>query len=540
MQKFISTYEVASRIKSAIELKVPFSLIRLGDGENSLIGYPEFTQPERLSHVLQRAFGVKSFDEPLMSSLISELRASVRSADIIGTYDTTHKNPHCSCGIKQLEYYGLMQPSTALTEAGVNLTLHEIGAYQSFLSGISRLGIISCRPVAHIFRENFGIKDINLYPVPQEHNFERVSGNNFLKVNKPHYPEIFNEILRSIIVEPGQLFFVGAGQLGKIYCSFIKERGGIAVDVGAMFDMWLGLPTRNESFVLRAHRGELMKDYLVKGYPPRNFIEKEKNVMDVEDVFTCLDLALMTTSKQQDLKSQEGRRQTHLKLINFYIDLQRVIQPSAFFEIGAFDADFSRRMRKIFPKADVVAFEANPYNFNFMNERYKFCDLEIRYENLAVSNKTGEVSFFIQRYVENKPVSPVKGNNSLLIRNEKNIKYEEVTVPATTLDSYIELNGYGAKNISAWIDVEGAVQFVMEGGEESIGQFCSIMIEVEDYIAWEGQWTFSEVGKYLVSHGFMPIARDFKYPAQYNIVYLRKDFLRNYKVRDLLAKFFSG
>ncbi len=43
---------------------------------------------------------------------------------------------------------------------------------------------------------------------------------------------------------PGQVFFVGAGICGKVYCDVIARRGGIALDIGAVCDAWLGIPTR--------------------------------------------------------------------------------------------------------------------------------------------------------------------------------------------------------------------------------------------------------------------------------------------------------
>jgi hypothetical protein len=39
---------------------------------------------------------------------------------------------------------------------------------------------------------------------------------------------------------PGQLWLVGAGMLGKIYCSAIKAAGAVAVDVGSLMDLWSG------------------------------------------------------------------------------------------------------------------------------------------------------------------------------------------------------------------------------------------------------------------------------------------------------------
>lgn len=39
---------------------------------------------------------------------------------------------------------------------------------------------------------------------------------------------------------PGQLWLVGAGMLGKIYCSAIKAAGAVAIDVGSLMDLWSG------------------------------------------------------------------------------------------------------------------------------------------------------------------------------------------------------------------------------------------------------------------------------------------------------------
>ena len=61
----------------------------------------------------------------------------------------------------------------------------------------------------------------------------------------PHFPDRFDELLDSLQPAfPGQLFFVGAGICGKVYCDVIARRGGIALDVGAACDAWLGIPSR--------------------------------------------------------------------------------------------------------------------------------------------------------------------------------------------------------------------------------------------------------------------------------------------------------
>ena len=42
-----------------------------------------------------------------------------------------------------------------------------------------------------------------------------------------------------------RLVLVGAGLLGKLLVSEARARGGIALDIGSIFDHWLGFRTRS-------------------------------------------------------------------------------------------------------------------------------------------------------------------------------------------------------------------------------------------------------------------------------------------------------
>ena len=55
--------------------------------------------------------------------------------------------------------------------------------------------------------------------------------------------------MRKQLVEfPGMLYLVGGGLYGKLYCQLIRSQGGVALDLGSLFDAWLGLPTRPAVF----------------------------------------------------------------------------------------------------------------------------------------------------------------------------------------------------------------------------------------------------------------------------------------------------
>lgn len=92
-----------------------------------------------------------------------------------------------------------------------------------------------------------------------------------------HYPDRFSEIQKTLkIPYPGALFLVGSGVFGKIYCEWIKQRGGIAIDVGSMFDSWanfgrvlvgcLGLTctVRTKELVVWRPLGDIMPSWTFK------------------------------------------------------------------------------------------------------------------------------------------------------------------------------------------------------------------------------------------------------------------------------------
>ena len=83
-------------------------------------------------------------------------------------------------------------------------------------------------------RELFGVAEVRWYGVQGE---LRDTG----EILTPHFPDGFEELRETLHVPyPGALFLVGAGVFGKIYCHWIKQRGGVAVDIGSIFDSWAG------------------------------------------------------------------------------------------------------------------------------------------------------------------------------------------------------------------------------------------------------------------------------------------------------------
>jgi len=215
-------------------------------------------------------------------------------------------------------------------------------------------------------------------------------------------------------------------------------------------------------------------------------------------------------------------------LFRHYCELQKILKSDCFLEIGAFEADFSRNMKSLFPSSKVYAFEASPYCY----DNYKDLNSSIEYLNLAVSDKDGEIYFTLQdkNLSDQSEIEKVRGNNSILDRNDDAISYKKISVKSITFDSFIEKESLSNLSSSLWIDVEGANKNVLEGSKKYLKNVQSLLIEVEDFEYWKHQWLSSDVDQFLQSFGFIPIARDFEDNNQYNIVYINSLLLKDINI----------
>jgi FkbM family methyltransferase len=246
-------------------------------------------------------------------------------------------------------------------------------------------------------------------------------------------------------------------------------------------------------------------------------------------------LSLSSIAAYYDLSQEKERTRSNQELVNFYCALIESVKPNACIEIGAFNAAFSVRMAKLgYP---CYAFEANPYNYKEFREQLNISNLT--YLNKAVSGNNGHITFHIQSEIDGIKQSPIRGNNSLMIRNNDRTTYEEVSVISTTMQSFIGEASLSDKSISLWVDVEGATSSIFAEPNHWLSTVSTILIEVEDIPAWKGQWLSPEVVQFLDEKGFIPIARDFEYKKQYNIVFINRRFINDSNVIDALANFHS-
>jgi tetratricopeptide (TPR) repeat protein len=259
--RWMDTAAVVASVRTAIMERRPLSLIRVGDGEARFLAFCDPRLRGRLSAAQAELLGDVSFrnwfGQPIAAAdpqettrLHAATISAIEQADILGVSSADRlesDNLHFGY-LGHLE--GLVssvartEPGIRLTDAMVHIDLHRHSPfYRDILERLDFLGVISPHPgLALRLARRHGISDVAEYLLPGE---SRLPDGQQNRHGRPHFPDIYREVCRCIKVpRSGALFIVAGGLLGKIYCSIIRQRGGVAIDVGSIVDAWMGINTR--------------------------------------------------------------------------------------------------------------------------------------------------------------------------------------------------------------------------------------------------------------------------------------------------------
>ena len=260
--------------------------------------------------------------------------------------------------------------------------------------------------------------------------------------------------------------------------------------------------------------------------------------MDPDLIAHAFDLALLQTAARHDLSSQESRHRSARVLAGLFEALViRAVRPEVTLELGAHAARFSRGVKAALPQAKVHALEANPYTF----ERFR-PEAEaqgVAYHHLALGEEVKDCIFKVARRRDGRELKLTQGSNSLRTKAQ-NIEYEDAQVQMVTVDHFAAEHGLAGLPTALWIDAEGCAFEVLSGARRTLEDTLLLMIEVEDREFWVGQKTAPAVKRLLFQSGFIPVARDFEFKSQYNMIFLRPALFEQHPVRQVLELSFAG
>jgi hypothetical protein len=120
--------------------------------------------------------------------------------------------------------------------AWIHWELLASGALVEILSAVPEVVLVTSRPELELMVERRFEVPTKAVIVPDK----------FVVAPEPgrHVPERFRNIRSELHFPEGTLALVGAGIPGKVYCQWLKESGCVAIDVGAVFDAWVGRASR--------------------------------------------------------------------------------------------------------------------------------------------------------------------------------------------------------------------------------------------------------------------------------------------------------
>lgn len=250
---------VTNHICMALEKRIPYSAIRLGDTEANILAFGTFDDTPFLDrHAVEASLHMQSdtfeLQEVWFSALADRMALSVLSADIVGVLglwrpnkaqplqafvESFRKDPRGLGG----QWHGRHAP---LQLARGGQLKGRIAATAHFYFGVAKridrlidaartvLCVTSQKDVVDDLRRRHPGKSIELIVSGRTKTIAALTAPEFLETVRTALPRDMQ----------GCLCLIGAGPWTEYYCTWVKARGGVAVDLGSGFDLLSGNKTR--------------------------------------------------------------------------------------------------------------------------------------------------------------------------------------------------------------------------------------------------------------------------------------------------------
>jgi FkbM family methyltransferase len=220
----------------------------------------------------------------------------------------------------------------------------------------------------------------------------------------------------------------------------------------------------------------------------------------------------------------------HRAVTDLFFTLLLELPTDCLIEVGAHDAEASKRFVGAKQNARAFAYEAAPETF----ERVVGQGLpeRLRMYNCAIGAQSGPVKFFVPRERRLAVWASTR-------KRAGNVDVQELMVPMVSLDEAgrsIVPTSHN-RDLGIWIDVEGSALDVLSSGECLLKHRVAIAyIEVNDISAYDGAATSLDVISLLLKHGFIPVARDNQFGDAWNLLAVHEDACD--LARESIAKWF--
>jgi FkbM family methyltransferase len=192
-------------------------------------------------------------------------------------------------------------------------------------------------------------------------------------------------------------------------------------------------------------------------------------------------------------------------------------------DVGSLNGADALRFRSAVPRAQVIAFEANPENYRAMLATPALQRAAIETLPYAAAERDGEAEFYVVPVAGPENLAR-RGMSSLYQRPEPERRGNSVRVATRRLDHVLAAHGNVGKHIALWIDAEGAAYEVLQGAAGVLDRVLLIHVEVEtEPCIGATQKLHRDVAALLALQGFDELATDSSTDhMQFNVLYVRR------------------
>ena len=244
--QFIEAETLVAAIVAANAQREAFSFIRLSHCETRLMGFGRRFDRADVMHSIRHQWGKVEPESADLLEVSRRIIAAFRTADVIALNDRDRPDGQPSLieferhGHELAHELGLLD-GRPVARVSVHWALAASPDFRRLLAAQDRIIIVTSRDVGpRLARWLEGPEVIRIdVPAHASQRFDAAEA-------ERHFPEGLTRALDALAAcnPQGTIVLVGAGLLGKIICGEARDMGGIAIDVGSLFDAWQGLRTR--------------------------------------------------------------------------------------------------------------------------------------------------------------------------------------------------------------------------------------------------------------------------------------------------------
>lgn len=231
----VDDVEALGFVETAVRRRTPFSFVRLNDGEAYIVGAGHGVPDADVAWILHHWWGWTETDFAFVAWLRERLLDVAASADLLGFFDPVDMKAarFGRMGMLLREYADLSAVRAFVTPEAA-LKWHDANLIGRFLYRQPKVKVICAYDISAKLSSKFRLASVEWIPIPGHAKYSDQA-----QWGYSHPLRRFDEVdayLKQISEKA--IVLVGAGALGKIYCHTIKQHGGIAIDIGSVFDSW--------------------------------------------------------------------------------------------------------------------------------------------------------------------------------------------------------------------------------------------------------------------------------------------------------------